>query len=202
MGCLANGMGRWQMASGKWWMAVVVIYGVAGQAAGGKGRWLLAEEEKAMQAVEGEGERGRHGRGGETRKQHKVSCDVNFGAGLNTNLIELPVMDFVFPVLNGVVELLRKGVEEFILDQLDIETLLALEGFKPFSVDAGLVYHWGLFPVLLHLPGVQLRVEEEGCDEFCVSGWPQPRLGHEVKHGIFGVEHFLPTEIFVISDEP
>ena len=80
------------------------------------------------------------------------------------NLVKLPVSDDIVSVPDGVVELLSQGMEEFLLDYFDVEALLALEGIKLFMSNAALVQHQGLLAILLHLPGVQLQIEEKGCN--------------------------------------
>ena len=88
-----------------------------------------------------------------------------------TYLVEFPVPDRVVPVLDGVVDLLCEGAEKIVLDQLDVETLVALEGVKPLPPDAALVQHQSFFAVLLSFPWVAVEVYKESRDGHGVRGW-------------------------------
>ena len=52
-------------------------------------------------------------------------------------------------------------VENFYINQCDIETLLVLECIKPLTPGMGLVHNQGLLAILLALPQVYFKIEEE-----------------------------------------
>ena len=97
----------------------------------------------------------------------------------STHLFELPVLDCIIPIpngvillLNGIVDLLCERSEQLILDKFEVETLVVLEGIEPFALGLTLVQHQCLLAIFLCLPQVVLNVVEETCERPSVKNGP------------------------------
>jgi hypothetical protein len=202
---MANGRWRkWREGNGKWQVAEGSGEATHDerQMAGGKWQW----RSNTWQAANGKWQECVWRKYGRVRKKNggKERCGISLvhlrGVAWDSYLIKFPISDRVFSVLDGIIELLSQRTEEIVLYQFDVKPLVTLEGIEPLPTNAALILHQSLLAILLPLPWVNLEVEEEGSKGGSMSGRPQPRFGHEMKHNVLSVKHFFPTEVLVVSD--
>lgn len=94
---------------------------------------------------------------------------------------------FEIPFPYAVVYFIGTGAEKLLPDDGEVETLLVLEGIKPFAPCTGLVYNQGPLAILLQLLRVNFDIEEKGSGGFKVSTGPCACLVHEVEEDVPGI---------------
>lgn len=68
-----------------------------------------------------------------------------------------------FFVEDPVANLIGAGAEEDLLNDLDVEALVPLEGIKPLTSYPALVHDECELAIGLEFSGVQVQIDEEGC---------------------------------------
>src|SRR6266702_2258111 len=103
-------------------------------------------------------------------------------------------------ISNSVIYILCKGPKEVLLNQLNIEAFITLEGIKPLTSGTTLVGYKGPLPIQLELPWVQLKGNKKGHKRLHMGDWPEPGLRYKMKHRVLGIQHLFPAQIFIVPD--